>query len=246
MHNRCGIIPALDLDVESIVDLVKVLGKEESIVWHKVGSIPVMRYGLKTICETIRKHAEDQPLMLDLQKGATDIPHIVRKQIEVAKDCGVDAFIGAPLGAGSNRNPSGTLETFVKHCKKNSIVPVVLMSMTQPGWDYFLKENALELIAERVCELEVSHVVLPANKPERIRQFRSVAENYGVKVSIISPGVGPQKTGNAMIDAVEAVKAGADYIVIGRSIYTSDNPSSFVRNLYPRLVEARNRREKES
>jgi len=220
--------------------LVSTLGTEKSISWYKIGSIPVMKYGLKSVCETIRDCGANQPLMLDMQKGATDIPYIVQKQIEVARDFGVDAFIGAPLGAGSSRDPSGTLETFVEHCNKNSVIPVVVLAMTQPGADYFLRDEAFRLVAERVCALRVPYVVLPANKPEKIHSFRSVVSEYGTEISVVSPGVGPQKTGDPILDAVEAIKAGADYLVIGRAIYTNNDPLSFVQKLFAKVTDTHN------
>lgn len=243
MPDQCGIIPALDIDIKSMSKLVKRLGKEKSISWYKIGSILVMKHGLKAVCETIRACGAEQPLMLDMQKGATDIPYIVQRQIDVARDFGVAAFIGAPLGSGSNRNPRGTLETFVEHCSKNSIVPVVLLAMTQPGADYFLSEDAFKLVAERVCELEVPYVILPANKPEKIHSFRLITKEYDTKIAVISPGVGPQKTGDPLLDAVEAVKAGADYLVIGRAIYTNSDPLSIVRKLSAKIAETHSWRE---
>lgn len=242
MCNQWGIIPALDLDIKSVASLVTSLAKEESIAWYKIGSILVMEHGLKTVIETIRASDETKPLMLDMQKGATDIPYIVQKQIEVARRFGVDALIGAPLGAGSNRSPNGTLETFVECCNKQSVIPVVVLAMTQPGADYFLKNEAFRLIAELVCQLEVPYVVLPANNPDRIHSFRTIAKDQCVKTSVISPGVGPQKTGDPILDAVEAIKAGADYLVIGRAIYTSNDPPRLVNILSCKIAEAHEQR----
>lgn len=242
MCNRWGIIPALDIDIKSIGSLAALLAKEHSIVWYKISSISVMEHGLKTVVDTIREKDEVKPLMLDMQKGATDIPYIVQKQIEVAQRFGVDALIGSPLGAGSNKNPKGTLETFVEQCYRHSVVPVVVLAMTQPGANYFLKKEAFKLLAEQVCQLEVPYVVLPANKPDKIQCFRMIAKDHCAKTSIISPGVGPQRTGDPFQDAAEAIKAGADYLVIGRAIYTSNDPVHFVTILSSKIAEAHKER----
>jgi orotidine-5'-phosphate decarboxylase len=73
---------------------------------------------------------------------------------------------------------------------------------------------------ERFCsialEIGATGVVAPATRPEDISKVRELVGN----LEIISPGVGAQG-GNSR----ETLRAGADFIIVGRGIYLSDNPS---------------------
>ena len=72
---------------------------------------------------------------------------------------------------------------------------------------------------ERFCsialEIGATGVVAPATRPEDVSRIRELVGN----LEIISPGVGAQG-GNSS----ETLRAGADFIIVGRGIYLSDNP----------------------
>ena len=123
----------------------------------------------------------------------------------------------------------GSLQAFVKSCDKNDIVPIVVLEMTQPGATYFVKEGASEDLTRISLDLGVKYFVAPANKPERLKVYRKIICDKG---EIISPGAGPQKTGDVVKDAVNAIRLGADHLVIGRGIYQTENPVDTTRRIY--------------
>ncbi|MDR3282067.1 MAG: orotidine-5'-phosphate decarboxylase [Candidatus Methanoplasma sp.] len=86
--------------------------------------------------------------------------------------------------------------------------------MSHPGGLTFTSIHAEEMVkmGER-CG--VSGFIAPATRPDRIRGLRKVAGS----LKIISPGVGAQGG-----SAGAAISAGADYVIVGRSIYSSDDP----------------------
>ena len=67
-------------------------------------------------------------------------------------------------------------------------------------------------------------VVVGATVPQKIAEVKQI---LGEKVAIYSPGVGAQ--GGA---AEAAVKAGANYLIVGREITTSNDPAQAARMLY--------------
>jgi orotidine-5'-phosphate decarboxylase len=85
-------------------------------------------------------------------------------------------------------------------------------------------------LAERMARLAVESgargVVAPATRPERIRLIRSI---IGDKL-IISPGVGAQGG-----SAGEALQAGADYLIVGRSVYESEDPLASTKELLDQI-----------
>lgn len=91
----------------------------------------------------------------------------------------------------------------------------VVTEMSHPGAVDFMQAKALEL-ARLAVESGASGVVAPATRPERVKEIRRVVG----EMTIISPGVGVQGG-----SAAEAVRAGADYVIVGRSIYNSNNPA---------------------
>ncbi len=99
----------------------------------------------------------------------------------------------------------------------------VVTEMSHPGAVDFMQPQALAL-ARLATESGAAGVVAPATRPERVKQFRSIVD----KLRIMSPGVGAQGG-----SAVDAIRAGADYVIVGRSIYNSKVP----RNEAQRIVD---------
>ena len=73
-------------------------------------------------------------------------------------------------------------------------------------------------------------------------EIRVVREYFGKDFVILTPGIRPQ---NGSIDdqkrvstPTEAVKAGADYLVIGRPITASENPKDSLRKILNEINEA--------
>lgn len=91
----------------------------------------------------------------------------------------------------------------------------VVTEMSHPGAVEFMQPKALDLAALAVRS-GARGVVAPATRPESIRKIRNAVG----KLTIISPGVGAQGASPA-----DAICAGADYVIAGRSIYGSDDPA---------------------
>jgi orotidine-5'-phosphate decarboxylase len=89
----------------------------------------------------------------------------------------------------------------------------VVITMSHPrGGDFF----DIEAFCSLALEVGATGVIAPATRPEDISRIRDLIGS----LKIMSPGVGAQG-GNSK----EALKAGADFIIVGRGIYVSDNPA---------------------
>ena len=97
----------------------------------------------------------------------------------------------------------------------------VVTQMSHPGAELFMAPQA-EKMACLAAEVGAAGVVAPATRPERIRLIRSI---IGERI-IISPGVGAQGG-----SARAALEAGADYIIVGRSIYGAEDPEGAAEKL---------------
>jgi orotidine-5'-phosphate decarboxylase len=77
--------------------------------------------------------------------------------------------------------------------------------------------------ARKALKWGADGVVVGATYPEKISEIKQI---LGAKIPIYSPGVGAQ--GGA---AETAVKAGANYLIVGREITNSDDPAQAARTL---------------
>lgn len=231
---RPGIIVTLDLDLEQAIGIAEeIKDMKKEIAGLKIGSLLSWAHSLPKVVEML-KEVCDFPLIFDAQKAGTDIPDMVRRQVKMVADSGVDSFIAAPQGAGD-----ATLAAFVDACTEYQIVPIVVVEMTHPGFYAFQLRDAAERILEKSIELGVSNFVAPANKPERLRVYKSIAYEKGEEITIFTPGVGPQ--GGSPDTAVEA---GADFVILGRSIYLAEEPKAEVRQIYNLIENAYRSRSK--
>lgn len=90
----------------------------------------------------------------------------------------------------------------------------LLTEMSHPGAKMFLQKNA-DAIAEMGVEMGIQNYVAPATRLDRLSDIRNIV---GKDAYIISPGVGKQ--GGDGKKTLEFSNA----IIVGRSIYESDNP----------------------
>jgi len=90
--------------------------------------------------------------------------------------------------------------------------------MSHPGGTMFTAQHAEEM-AELGVRCGAAGFIAPATRPDRIAKIRSIVGDR----KILSPGVGAQGG-----SAADAVRAGADYVIVGRSVYGSDDPAAAV------------------
>lgn len=232
LDNPPKIIVALDISLKNIdVLLPKLKSCESALAGYKVGALLSLQEGLPKTVSSIRKHTE-LPIIYDAQKGCTDIPSIVKEQVEVIGDCGVEIIIGAPMGAGPV-----TQQAFIEASFENNMLPIIVLEMTHPGSSDYLKDGASEEILKLALESKVKDFVAPANKPERLQIYKNIARDLSKEIRIHSPGVGPQGGGPA-----SAVESGADFIISGRGIFDADSPVAAVEKMYSEIIEAYNKR----
>ena len=87
-------------------------------------------------------------------------------------------------------------------------------------------EKTLQYVsfAKKALKWGADGAVVGATYPEKIAEIKHI---LGEKIAIYSPGVGPQ--GGI---AERALKAGASYIIVGREITMSDDPTKAARKLF--------------
>lgn len=198
---KSRLIIALDVtDRKAAMEIVAKLGPAVDAV--KVNYPLVLSCGLGIIGE-IKKHAS---VIADFK--VADIPNTNRLICEETFKAGADAIICQGF---TGRD---SVEACVEVAKKYDREVFVVTEMSHPGALDFLQDHAMELV-DLAKSAGASGIIAPATRPERLKLIRQRART----MKILSPGVGAQGG-----DASEAVKAGADFVIVGRSIYTARDP----------------------
>ncbi|MDR2866121.1 MAG: orotidine-5'-phosphate decarboxylase [Methanomassiliicoccaceae archaeon] len=135
-----------------------------------------------------------------------DIPNTVRLIVEGAVSRGASAVIVHAFTG------EDSLKAAVGAAGKAEIYAVTEMS--HPGGATFTAKHAEEMAVIGV-KCGVAGFIAPATRPERIADIRRI---IGAR-KILSPGVGAQGG-----SASAAISAGADHVIVGRAIYSSQDP----------------------
>ena len=134
------------------------------------------------------------------------------------------------------RGASGIIvQGFVGHDSAKAVVEVakgkdvfIVTEMSHPGGREFTAPMADQL-AKLAVEVDATGVIAPATRPERIAHVRSIVG----KLLILSPGVGAQGG-----SAADAIRHGADYVIVGRGIYGDPDPSAAANKVVEDIISA--------
>ena len=216
MNKKNSLILALD-----VVSRDKALNLTEMLVDHfdaiKVGYPLILHAGLGIVEEI----SSISPVIADLK--IADTPNTNRLICEAVLGAGADAIIAQAF-------PGKDSLVACADCARGFGADLfVVTEMSHPGAEQFMAPLA-ERMARLAVESGASGVVAPATRPERIRMIRSI---IGDKL-IISPGVGAQGG-----SAGEALQAGADYLIVGRSVYGSADPVAQAKELAAQVEQSR-------
>ncbi|HII02278.1 TPA: orotidine-5'-phosphate decarboxylase [Methanosarcinaceae archaeon] len=201
----------LALDVTDREEALKIA--EE--VWESVDAIKVgYPLVLATGLEIIRELAEFAPVIADFK--VADIPNTDRLICDQVFEAGAEAVIVQGFTG------KDSLEACIEVASEYGKDVFVVSEMSHPGGAQFLRDAA-EPIAKMAVEAGAFGLVAPATRPERVREIRKIIGN---KLTLISPGVGAQGG-----KASDVIAAGADWVIVGRSIYKAENPGEAAKQI---------------
>lgn len=200
------IILALD-DIIPQTILNKII---ERVYGIKIGYPLLLKLGVKGIEELVSEiRKNENEIILDLKLADIDNTMItIVSQLDFAHSFIAHSFIGV----------EGALDKLKEYLDEKNKRLYLLASMSHKGWN----DEFYPYIKDVINHINPYGIVAPATKLHMVKKVR---EDFPNKV-IISPGVGFQggKFGDALC-------AGADYEIIGRSIYTSKDPIAVVEEI---------------
>ena len=220
MEKNTCIILALDVtDREEALRIAEAV--REFVDAIKVGYPLILATGLGIIKEL----AEFSPIIADLK--VADIPYTNRLICEQVFKAGADAVIAQ--GFTGRDSLDACLEVASEYRKDVFVVS----EMSHPGGAEFMQPVA-EAIAKMATEAGAFGLVAPATRLESVKKIRNI---IGDELAILSPGVGVQGG-----KASEVIAAGADWVIVGRSIYNAESPKEVAREI-TKEIEAELRKE---
>ncbi len=210
MEVKNNIILALDvLNMEEAIKIVDNVSDYLNTI--KIGYPLVLSQGLESI--TTIKEEFSCNIVADFK--VADIPATNQKIADVTFEAGADAIIvHGFVGKDSVLACMDSAKNYGKDV-------FLLTEMSHPGASMFLQQHA-EDIAEMGVELGMNKFVGPSTKLDRLEKIRTVIGNDSF---LISPGVGTQ--GGNPKDTLKF----ADALIVGRSIYLSENPKKAVEDI---------------
>ena len=200
----------LALDVTSREQALSLAGElKDYFDAIKIGYPLILSAGLGIVKEI----SATLPVIADLK--VADIPNTNRLICEAVLGAGASGIIAQAFPG------KDSLQACAKSAAEHGADLFVVTEMSHPGAELFMAPLA-ERMAHLAVEAGASGVVAPATRPERIKLIRSI---IGERI-IISPGVGAQGG-----SAGAALQAGADYLIVGRSIYEAEDPVGSAKKL---------------
>jgi len=222
---------------------------EEALSWVELlsGHVGMFKVGKELftavgpkIIESIKKRG--QKVFLDLKYH--DIPNTVARAAEASVRLNVDMF-NVHASGGSQMIKETVSAARACADKLGTARPILLAvtvltslnnaDLTEIGFQKNTKELVLQL-AKLAHTAGASGVVASAQDIALLR------ENFGDKFVIITPGIRSARATTKddqkrTLSAYEAMKAGADYIVVGRPIRTAQEPLESCRQIVQEIAE---------
>ena len=229
-----NLIVALDLpSAREALRLVEDLG--EAADYFKVGVQLFTREGPSLVRELKDR---DKRVFLDLKYH--DIPHTVARAVESAAELGIDMLtLHASGGSAMMRAARDAIGL-----EGPTLVGVTLLtsfsgSDIEEVWDKELRSirDDVARLAALAAEAGLDGVVSSALEVEAVKR------RHGSDFLVVTPAIRPAgaQAGDQARTATpaEAVRAGADYLVIGRPIHAADDPRKAFEQILQEVATAR-------
>ncbi len=238
-RNKSPIVLSLDITRHDRDDLFKtgirmIRSVSSSICALKINRQLILQLGLHDRVETLveEAHKRDLPTIMDAK--INDIGHTNEFIASEYFSAGFDAITASPFVGYKDG-----LEPVFRLAKSEQKGVLLLVHMSHKGASEGYGQMVIdaktgqtrpqfEVFAERALQWESSGAIVGATFADIITKVHAI---LGRETPIFSPGVGVQ--GGSLRDAINA---GARYVIVGRSIYESENPAQSAEDLRATVV----------
>jgi len=237
---REKLIVALDLnDLNKIKLIVDKL--QDSVKYYKIGAIPFTYFGPEIV-----KFLKDKGLKVMLDLKYHDIPNTVARACEGAMAMGVDLLtlhISGGFMMMEEAVKAVSLISDIKKIPRLKLLGITVLTSIDEAYFKDLFGDVKRTIEEQVIFLArlaqsagLDGVVASPHEITKIKQ------SCGKDFFIVTPGIRPE--GEEVDDqartmtAGQAIKAGADFIVVGRPIVGAKDPLQATKKIIKEIEDA--------
>ncbi len=212
-----SIVIACDVNLEKFEEIVRETADISAIGAYKIGFGLALANGLPKVVEVCKRYSA-KPIIYDHQKAGTDIPDTGKLFATTCKNAGVDAVILMCQSGPETEN------AWIKACQAEKLGVIVGGLMTHPKYlrseGGFIADEAVEEVYSIAADLGVTEFVVPGNKPDKIKEIKTLLESKGVDPVFHAPGFISQGG-----DVTEAAAAAGNkwHAIIGRAIYEAQD-----------------------
>ena len=226
------------LDVRTHAEAERLVDCLENVSFFKIGLRLFLAGDLFGLVRRIRER-RDAGIFIDL-KMAGDISNTIGDFVEGASELGIrfitlaesrdDVFTRHSLAAGRKARGSEAFPQFLMVPLLSSLVPA---NFGRPDLsaEAYIVERGREMLAAGCDGLIVSGPAIGACRAA-----------FGPGVPLVSPGVRPEWAGaddhQRFTTPAEAIRLGADYLVVGRPIRNAENPREAAQRVVDEIDEA--------
>jgi len=195
----------------------------------KINRHLVLPLGLFNGVQKILRLAQDYGLSTIMDCKINDVGHTNRIIAEYYYKAGFDALTASPF-VGWEEGLQPVFE--VSNQMRRGVILLVYMSHKAADEGYGQKihdpktgrlTSQYVVFAERALSWNADGAVVGATYPEKIREVHKI---FGDRVPIYSPGVGVQGG-----DVESAMRAGACYLIVGRTITLAEKPAENAKSI---------------
>ncbi len=213
MKSISRIIVALDYpEIDFFKIMHKLRGKVAGI---KIGLPCLLTWGAKSVSDAIQSFRQDFFFIADTKMA--DVGHVMAMTLEKLVEIGFDAVIAHGFVGAKN-----ALDILAKKAQELDVKVFLVAAMSHLGAEEFINKVFSRMVT-LASELNFYGLVLPATMPQYIQKARKDLRYQGI---IISPGIGAQGASPG-----DALKAGADFEIIGRMIIKAEDPVEVVSKI---------------
>jgi orotidine-5'-phosphate decarboxylase len=208
-------ILALDVyDIQKAENLVK--GTSPYIDVYKIGPILFLQAG-KEIIKIIKDNGKE--VFLDLKFH--DIPATVKRSVESARELGVFSLTVHSIGGEEMLKAAVSVENRPKIWAVTVLTNQITTSEEVVRRAKFTKTCGIDGVISSPLEISL------------------IKKECGKEFNVVTPGIRLAKVNDdqkRVAPPETAIKAGADFIVIGRPILEAENPIEVTKNIYERTL----------
>lgn len=187
---------------------------------YKIGLPLLVRAGPQAIRDIASVMPPESLRIADLKLA--DIGPVMTLTASVAVEAGYTHVIAHPF-----MGVEGGLDQLVKYLKGEGADLILLVSMSNPGASKYFDQFVDEFVVMG-SEIGAWGYVAPATRPHIIMRVREVLKRTpNPAAKIVSPGIGAQGQ-----RPWAAIKAGADYEIVGRAVTRVEDPLEALEHLY--------------